>query len=235
MVFEQLKKEFTHAPILTKWVSDSEMIVETNASDYALAAIISSWTPDSEIHPIAFHSYFFNSAELNYDTHDKELLTIFEAFKHWQQYLEGSRTLINIVTDHKNLEYFATTKILTRWQAHWSEYLSQFNMVIHFCPGKLGAKPDALTRHWDIYHKGGNSDFALANLSNFCSVLTQEQLSASLCATYFSTPIIHSALIIDIEKLHNNIHSSLPLNPISAAQLPSPSNPKLTLDESGLL
>ena len=108
-------------------------------------------------------------------------------------------------------------------------------MVICFCPGKLGAKPDALTRHWDVYCKGGNSDFALANLSNFRPVFTQEQLLASLQATYFATPIIRSAVIMDIEKLHNNIHSSLPLDPISAAQLPSPSNPKWTFDESGLL
>ena len=211
------------------------MIVETDASDYALAAIISSRTPDGEIHPIAFHSRSFNSAELNYDTHDKELLAIFKAFKHWRQYLEGSGTSIDVITDHKNLEYFATTKILTRQQARWSEYLSQFNMVIRFHPGKLGAKPDALTRRWDVYRKGGNSDFALANPSNFRPVFTQEQLLASLHATYFATPIIHSAVIMDIEKLHNDICSSLPLNPISAAQLPSPSNPKWTLDESGLL
>ena len=59
------------------------MIIETDDSDYALTAIISSQTPDGEIHPIAFHSRSFNSAELNYDTHDKELLAIFEAFKHW--------------------------------------------------------------------------------------------------------------------------------------------------------
>ena len=108
-------------------------------------------------------------------------------------------------------------------------------MVICFHPGKLGAKSDALTRHWDIYHKGGNSDFALTNTSNFHPVFTQEQLSASLCATYFATPIICSAVIMDIEKLHNDIHSSLPLDPISATQLLSPSNPKWTLDESGLL
>ena len=150
-----------------------------------------------EIHPIAFHSRSFNSAELNYNTHDKELLAIFEAFKHWRQDLEGSGTPINIVTDHRNLEYFATTKILTCRQARRSEYLSQFNMVIRFHPGKLGAKPDALTRHWDIYHKGGNTDFALANMSSFHPVFSQEQLSASLHATYFATPIICSAVIMD--------------------------------------
>ena len=106
---------------------------------------------------------------------------------------------MDVVTDHKNLKYFTTTKILTCRQAHWSEYLSQFNMVIYFCPGKLGVKPDALTRCWDVYHKGGNSNFALTNPSNFCPGFTQEQLSASFCATYFATPIIHSAVIMDIE------------------------------------
>ena len=113
MAFEQLKQEFTRTPVLTKWVPDSEIIVETDASDYMLAAIISSWTPNSKIHPIAFHSHSFNPAEVNYDTHDKELLAIFQAFKHWHQYLEGSGTPIVVITDHKNLEYFAITKILT--------------------------------------------------------------------------------------------------------------------------
>ena len=82
-VVQKEKIVTTHAPILTKWIPNSEMIIETDASDYALSAIVSSRTPDSKIHPIAFHSHSFNSAELNYDTHDKELLTIFEAFKHW--------------------------------------------------------------------------------------------------------------------------------------------------------
>ena len=74
MAFEQLKQEFTCAPVLTKWVPDSEIIVDTDASDYMLTAIISSQTPNSEIHPIAFHSHSFNLAEVNYNTHDKELL-----------------------------------------------------------------------------------------------------------------------------------------------------------------
>ena len=54
-----------------------------DASDYALAAILSVFTADGEIHPVAFHSRSFNPTKLNYDTHDKELLAIFEAFKHW--------------------------------------------------------------------------------------------------------------------------------------------------------
>jgi len=128
------------------WVPDTQLVVETNASDYALVAILSIMTKDNKIHPIAFHSQMFSALELNYDVHNKELLAIFEAFKIWRHYLEGSASPINIVTDHKNLEYFSMTKILTCRQARWSEYLSQFNLVIHFHPGRLGTKPDALTR-----------------------------------------------------------------------------------------
>ena len=109
--------------------------------------------PTVEIHPIAFHSRSFNSAEFNYDAHDKELLVIFKAFKRWQQYLEGSGTLIDVITNYKNLKYFTTTKILTHRQACWSEYLSQFNMVICVCPGKLGVKPDALTELFTLPHQ----------------------------------------------------------------------------------
>jgi RNase H-like domain found in reverse transcriptase len=79
----------------------------------------------------------FTSPELNYDVHDKELLAIFEAFQHWRHYLKGSADPIDVVTDHKNLEYFSTTKLLTRRQARWSKYLSQFNLVIRFRPGRL--------------------------------------------------------------------------------------------------
>lgn len=58
--FKKLKEEFTHAPILTHWVPDASIIVETDASDYALAAILSTHTSDGDIHPVAFHSCSFN-------------------------------------------------------------------------------------------------------------------------------------------------------------------------------
>ena len=120
--------------------------METDASDYALAAILSVVNEDNEVHPVAFHSRTFTAAELNYNTHDKELLAIFEAFKIWQHYLEGPAYPIDVVIDHKNFEYFSTTKVLTQRQVQWSKYLFQFNLVIRFHSGYLGTKPDTLTR-----------------------------------------------------------------------------------------
>ena len=111
--FNTLKTAFCSAPILSHYIPGQPLIVETDASDYALVAILSTIAPDGEMHPIAFHSRTFVGAELNYDTHDKELLAIFDAFHQWRHYPEGSEIPIQVITDHKNLEYFTTTKILT--------------------------------------------------------------------------------------------------------------------------
>ena len=71
--FNSFKKVFISTPILTHWIPD--------ALDYALAAILSIVNNNNEVYPVAFHFHTFTAAELNYDTHDKELLAIFEAFK----------------------------------------------------------------------------------------------------------------------------------------------------------
>ena len=84
-------------------------------------------------------------AKLNYKIYDKELLAIFEAFRQWHNYLEGSAHVILVLSDHKNLKYFAMTKQLTHHQVRWSEYLSGFNYLICYCVGWLGTKPNVLT------------------------------------------------------------------------------------------
>src|SRR5882724_8262156 len=80
-LLKHLKKAFTTVLVLTHWIPDTQIMVETDASNYALATVLSIATPNGELHPIAFHSQTFSALELNYDVHDKELLVIFEAFK----------------------------------------------------------------------------------------------------------------------------------------------------------
>jgi len=93
------------------------MIVEINASNYALVAILLIIIEEKEVYLVIFHSYTFKAAEFNYNIHDKKLLMVFEAFYTWYHYLEGSELPIDIITDHKNLEYLSTTKIFFHYQA----------------------------------------------------------------------------------------------------------------------
>jgi len=117
----------------------------------------------------------FSAAEINYDVHDKELLAIVEAFKKWRHYLEGVAVPVEVYTDHKNLTYFSETKTLSRRLARWSEFLSQFNLSIKFRPGRLGKKPDALTRRWDVYR-----DDPSKNLPAQRPVFARTQLTSSI-------------------------------------------------------
>ena len=98
--------------------------METDALGYTLIVILFIVNEQNNVHLVTFHSHTFTMTELNYNIHDKELLAIFETFKIWQYYLESLAYPINVVTDHKNLEYFSTIKVLIQRQAWWSEYLS---------------------------------------------------------------------------------------------------------------
>jgi RNase H-like domain found in reverse transcriptase len=59
------------------------LVIKTDAFDYAPAAILSQVKSNGEIHPVTYLSQTFSDTELNYDTHDKELMAIYEAFKAW--------------------------------------------------------------------------------------------------------------------------------------------------------
>jgi len=153
--FDTLKTAFTSAPILNYFNPELPIVIETDASDFAIGAIISQKSEKGLLHPIAFYSHKFIPAELNYEIYDKELLGIIEAFRVWRAYLEGAQYQIIVITDHKNLEYFTTTKLLNRHQVHWSETLENYDFVIKYVPGTLNGKPDILSHRSDYHLKKG--------------------------------------------------------------------------------
>ncbi len=81
--FQHLKVAFTMAPVLCYWAPNLLMTVEMDASDQVIAAILLVTTPDTEICPVAFSSQSLQGAEHNYDTHNKELLAIYQAYINW--------------------------------------------------------------------------------------------------------------------------------------------------------
>ena len=89
------------------------------------------------------------SAERNYEVYDKELLAIVVCLKQWRHLLQGGKHQVTILSDHLNLQYFMTSKALTRRQARWSLFLSEFDFVITYRKGVRNGKPDLLSRRMD--------------------------------------------------------------------------------------
>jgi len=116
--FERLKMAVTTAPVLVL-PQDSELFcMEADSSDFAFRAIFSQQLPREEKwHPVVFYSKSLSLVEQNYEIHDKEMLAIIHALAEWRHFLEGAQHLVEIWTDHKNLEYFMIAKKLNHRQA----------------------------------------------------------------------------------------------------------------------
>jgi len=59
-----------------------------------------------------------------------------ETIKQWCHYREGASHNDLIQCNHKKLEYFQTSKVLSRWQARWVEIVSLYNFVIEHMEGR---------------------------------------------------------------------------------------------------
>lgn len=107
--FDTLKKSFTEAPVLKHFDPDHRIYLETDTSDYVTTVELLQEDSNGDLYPVAFMSKKFDPAEYNYEIYDKELLAIVRSFECWEAEIRGS-TGISVLTDHRNLEYYMTTK-----------------------------------------------------------------------------------------------------------------------------
>jgi hypothetical protein len=82
--------------------------------------------------------------EGNYPTHDLELAAVVHALKIWRHYLIGDRC--EVYTEHKSLKYIFTQPDLNLRQRRWLELIKDYDMSIHYHPGKANVVADALSR-----------------------------------------------------------------------------------------
>ncbi len=189
--FDTLKMAFTSAPILIHPDLTRPFIVETDASDFALGAILSQFGIDGLLHLVAFYSRKLTSAEINYQVYDKELLAIITAFKQWRPYLAGVQHRVQVLTDHKNLLYFTTTRTLNCRQVRWSIFLADFDFEIQYQPGIQQGKADALSRRSEYELRTGDEAYGKQNQT----LLNPEQFRVA--ATISTLP--DSYLVRDIK------------------------------------
>jgi hypothetical protein len=149
--FENLKNAFTSAPVLRVPDVTKPFFIETDASKFAIGQVLSQVDPkDNELHPVAYRSRSLAKEERAYGTPDQELLSVITAFKNWRHYLMGAQTPTTVITDHKNLIYHSTSRLLNDRQIRWALQLQNFNFKILHRPGAQHGNADALSRREDL-------------------------------------------------------------------------------------
>ena len=113
---------------------------------------------------MAYASRQLRPDEGNYPTHDLELAAVVHALKIWRYYLIGNRC--EIYTDHKSLKYIFTQADLNLRQRRWLELIKDYDMGVHYHPGKANVVADALSR------------------KSQCNCLSVTPISKGLCAEF---------------------------------------------------
>jgi ribonuclease HI len=137
--FEKLKILLTTAPVLAQPDINKPFDVYCDALGSGLGCVLMQ-----EGRVIAYASRQLRRHEEHYTTHDLELAAVVHALKIWRHYLLGN--ICHIYTDHKSLKYIFTQSELNMRQRRWLELIKDYELEIHYHPGKANVVADALSR-----------------------------------------------------------------------------------------
>jgi hypothetical protein len=137
--FHTLRAHLTTAPVLAQPDNTKPFDVYCDASGTGLGCVLMQ---DNRV--IAYASRALRTHEKNYPTHDLELATVIHALKIWRHHLMGAHC--NIYTDHKSLKYIFTQADLNMRQRRWLELIKDYDIEVHYHPGKANVVADALSR-----------------------------------------------------------------------------------------
>ncbi|WVZ75550.1 LOW QUALITY PROTEIN: hypothetical protein U9M48_023590 [Paspalum notatum var. saurae] len=133
--FDELKKRLATALVLTLPDLTKSFTVYCDSSKEGLGC---------EGKVIAYASRQLRKHEVNNPTHDLELAAVVHVLKIWRHYLFGNRC--EIYTNHKSLKYIFTQNELNMRQRRWLELIKDYDLEIHYHPGKANVVVDALSR-----------------------------------------------------------------------------------------
>jgi transposase InsO family protein len=95
--------------------------------------------------PIGFYSRQYRSAEVNYPTHEQEMLAVVECMKHW--YPQLTDIWFEVLTDHAPLRHWKAQRVMSKRQLRWLDFLAEFDFDITHIPGISNTAADALSRY----------------------------------------------------------------------------------------
>ena len=142
--FELIRDALVSSPVLAVADANKSYVLHTDASDVAMGAILMQTDDEGNLHPIAYASKSFNTAQMNYDTTEREALAIVWALEHFNTYCEGHR--YTLLTDHQALSFIRTNKDTSKRITRWNVLLQRFQIDIFYQKGKDNHAADLLSR-----------------------------------------------------------------------------------------
>jgi len=107
-------------------------------------AVLKQEQDDKTLHPVAYASHTLCKAESMYGITDLQAPGLVWAPKHFRPYLLGHHCVA--FTDCSPLKAMSTTKHSSRRWVRWAGIIAEFDIDIHYRPGRVNSNADALSR-----------------------------------------------------------------------------------------
>ena len=140
-----LRDALVEFPVLGTIRPTGRLILDTDASDYAIGAVLSQMQ-DGQERVIAYYSKTLNDAQTRYCTTKKELLAVKMGLENWDHYLRNPSEKFLIRTDHAALKWLVSMSTIDRTLARWATFVSEYPYTCEHRPGRHHTNADALSR-----------------------------------------------------------------------------------------
>ena len=141
--FAALKVALTSPPVLALPNREDPMLLDTDASDFAIGAELIQ-IQDGKEKVIAYGSYSLTAEQRRYCATRKELLAVVRFTRQYRHWLLGRP--FQVRTDHSSLAWLMHFKDPQGQLARWLEELSQYNMIVKYREGRKHVNVDSLSR-----------------------------------------------------------------------------------------
>jgi hypothetical protein len=138
-MFQHLKDLSTSAPILKVSDPDEDFVVCTDACKEGLNGVLTQ-----NGHVICYKSKILKEHEINYATHELELVAIVHVLRMWRHYLMGF--FFEMRTNHSGLKYLFEKPTLNARKTRSMEFLSEYDFDIKHIKRKEKKVVDAIGR-----------------------------------------------------------------------------------------
>eukprot|EP01050_Picozoa_sp_SAG11_P023571 SAG11_NODE_4773_length_1770_cov_3.372831_1_plen_250_part_00 len=202
-----LKKAMTTYPVLRQYDRRKPLFLVSDASDYAVGSCLYQYEGTNPV-AIAYASKSMTTTERNYSVQEKEALGVIHAVDKFRHYLLGNPFTVQILTDHRSLEYLQTCREKGGRIARWAIKLGEYDYKVTYVKRADNTVAVLLSRLISATNQGHQDGLGAQPFSKSLTALMLPEV-----------PGLHAALIREHGAEEHSVLNLIKINSVTTKQL----------------